>query len=83
MSTPIFTKRHYRLIARAIYEAIGRAPTSGEAEKDREAARWAARNAAAVLRGTNPNFDEARFVEACLDGCDVDRRGTQFRNPIR
>lgn len=70
MSSPIFTKRHYRIIAAAIHAVLRLRQTAPD--------HAAAQAAADELEHTNPEFDRERFVAACLDGCDTHVGG---RNP--
>ena len=55
-----FERRHYRQFALEVY-------LRGKTEAERLEL---ARDRAYELRGTNPNFDRERFIDACLSGLD-------------
>ena len=68
MKTPSMTRQHYDFIA----DLLAHAPVAGEGDLLPAAGtrRVLAEYVAASLRGTNPRFDEARFIKAAMQGVD-------------
>lgn len=54
------TRKHYNQIADAIYWDVDLNRTYSKSQLAAIVAR--------ALRGTNPNYDEARFYKACVEG---------------
>jgi hypothetical protein len=58
---PTMNRRHYLLIARILSQNLAEAAGEGE----RRVVEQIARDFAAELAGTNPNFESTRFLRAC------------------